>query len=269
MPGFLTRWRRRRAVANSRVNDELWSRVARGLPFLRGLPDDDLQRLRELVAVFLDEKSMDGAGGLELSNEIRLSIAIQACLPILNLGIDAYAGWVGIIVYPGQFMISHEEMDEDGVMHHIREEASGEAWEGGPVVLSWQDAAMTEAGYNVVMHEFAHKLDMAQGQSHDDELPLPRPGMDAEKWAEVFETAYNDFCAEVERHDEETLVDPYAAEHPAEFFAVMSEMFFTHSAVLARDWPALYEQFTLYYRQDPAGVFDEAERGTKSTPSAR
>ena len=112
---------------------------------------------------------------------------------------------------------------------------------------------MTDAGYNVVIHEFAHKLDMAQGE---DDLPLSRPGMDADKWAKVFETAYDDFCAEVERHDEETLVDPYAAEHPAEFFAVMSEMFFTHSAVLARDWPGLYQQFTHYYRQDPAGIFD-------------
>ena len=266
MTGFITRWRRRRAIANSGIDDELWSRVARGLPFLRGLPEDDLQRLRNLVAVFLNEKTMDGAGGLELTNDIRLSIAMQACLPILNLGIDAYAGWVGIIVYPGQFMISHDEMDEDGVMHHVREEASGEAWEGGPVVLSWQDAAMTDAGYNVVIHEFAHKLDMAQGE---DDLPRPRPGMDADKWAEVLETAFNDFCAEVERHDDETLVDPYAAEHPAEFFAVMSEMFFTHSAVLARDWPELYEQFTLYYRQDPAGIFDGVEPASKSLTTTR
>ena len=127
MPGFITRWRRRRAIANTHIDADLWQRIIGGLPFLRGLTENDLARLRELAVLFLSEKTMDGAGGLELSNEIRLSIALQACLPILNLGIDAYAGWVGIVVYPGEFVVSREEMDEDGVMHHVREAASGEA----------------------------------------------------------------------------------------------------------------------------------------------
>jgi len=255
MAGILTRWRRRRALERTQIDPELWRRVVAGLPFLRGLGDADMTRLRELAIQFLDEKTMDGAGGLELTNDIRLSIALQACIPILNLGLDAYAGWVGIIVYPGEFVVLREEMDENGVLHHVREQISGEAWPGGPVILSWQDAEMTDAGYNVVIHEFAHKLDMLSGQEYltDDDMPLPRRGMDEERWHEVLTKAYDDFCDEVDS-GRETLVDPYAAEHPAEFFAVMSEMFFTHSAVLARDWRELYGQLALYYLQDPAGV---------------
>ena len=256
MAGFLTRWRRRRALAATHIEAELWQRVVAGLPFLRGLSEADLARLRELAVLFLAEKTMDGAGGLELTNDIRLSIALQACIPILNLGMDAYGGWVGIVVYPGEFLVSREEMDEDGVMHQVREQISGEAWPGGPVVLSWQDAAMTDAGYNVVIHEFAHKLDMLAGESEDGH-PQPRPGMNAARWHEVFETAYEDFCADVDS-GAETILDPYAAEHPAEFFAVASEMFFTQSAVQARDWPELYEQLSRYYLQDPAGVLAPA-----------
>ena len=255
MAGLLTRWRRRRALANTHIDDELWRRSLADLPFLRGLSGEDMARLKELVVVLLAEKTMDGAGGLELTNEIRLSIAIQACIPILNLGMDAYAGWVGIVVYPGEFVVSREEVDEDGVLHQVREQISGEAWEGGPVVLSWQDATMTEGGYNVVIHEFAHKLDMLAGDPDDDGYPQPRPGMDAARWREVFAAAYDDFCAEVDK-GYETLVDPYAAEDPAEFFAVMSEQFFTQSAVLSRDWRHLYVQFTRYYRQDPAGILE-------------
>ena len=250
---FLKSWRRKRALAKTRIDEALWQRVLAGLPFLRGLPEADLARLRELTVLFLAEKEMHGAAGFELTDEVCLSIALQACLPILNLGLDAYDDWVGVIVYAGEFKARREEMDEDGVVHEYDEELSGEAWEGGPVVLSWQDASMTEAGYNVVIHEFAHKLDMRDGNA--DGFPTPQAGMDSAAWSEVFTTAYEDFCQRVDA-GEPSVVDPYASEHPAEFFAVMSEMFFTHSGVLARDWPALYEQLARYYSQDPAGVLD-------------
>ena len=134
-------------------------------------------------------------------------------------------------------------------MHEYEEELSGEAWEGGPVILSWADVSMTEAGYNVVIHEFAHKLDMENGNA--DGYPVPRNGMRSSEWQAAWERAYTEFCRQVDA-GESTLLDPYAAEHPAEFFAVMSEMFFTHSAVVARDWPGLYEQLARYYLQDPA-----------------
>ncbi len=255
--GFLRSWRRKRALKTTQIDDALWQRVLACLPFLRGLSESDLARLRELAIQFLAEKEMHGAGGLELSDDIRLSLALQACLPILNLGLDAYEGWVGIIVYPGEFMVRRDEMDEDGVVHEIEEELSGEAWEGGPVVLSWEDVELTEAGYNVIIHEFAHKLDMENGGG--DDFPVPRKDMDTTGWLDVWQQAYEGFCRQVDS-GQDTLVDPYAAEHPAEFFAVMSEMFFTHSAVLARDWLPLYKQLAGYYRQDPAERLPDESR---------
>lgn len=249
--GLIRSWRRRRVLARARLAPALWQRVIAGLPFLRGLSTEELARLRELATLFLAEKEMHGAQGLELSDEVRLSIAVQACLPVLNLGLDWYEGWVGVIIYPGEFRVRKEEMDEHGVVHTIDEGLSGEAWPGGPVVLSWQDAGTSETGYNVVIHEFAHKLHMLHGD--DEGFPVPQPGMDAAAWHDALEQAYARFCATVDS-GEPTIIDEYAAEHPAEFFAVMSETFFTDSAILARDYRDLYAQLAQFYRQDPAGV---------------
>jgi MtfA peptidase len=249
--GFLREWRRKRTLKAARLDDALWTRVAARLPFLRGLSEQDTARLKELVLLFLAEKEMHGTYGLQLNDEVRLSIAVQACLPILNLGLDVYEGWVGVIVYPGEFRVHKEEVDADGVVHSFAEELAGEAWPGGPVILSWEDVGMAERGYNVVIHEFAHKIHM--DGAGDEEFPAARSGMDSAKWRKTLEDAYARFCAQVDS-GEPTFIDPYAAEHPAEFFAVMSEAFFTESAVLARDWPELYEQLALFYRQDPAAT---------------
>ncbi len=241
-------WRRRRTLAREHIDDDLWQTVVGKLEFLRGLSDSDLSRLREVTLLFLHEKEMHGAGELELSDEIRLSIAIQACLPVLNLGLDLYQGWVGIIIYPSEFRVRRQEIDEDGVMHEFEDELSGEAWSDGPVILSWEDVKQTGAGYNVVIHEFAHKIHMMRGA--DEDYPMPFSGMNARVWNETLEREYRRLCKMLDA-GVETLIDPYAAEHPAEFFAVMSEMFFTDSAVLERDWPDLYRQLSLFYRQDP------------------
>ncbi len=248
--GLIANWRRRRILAKQRIDTALWSRVAARFSFLRGLTAEETTRLKDLVVLFLAEKEMHGAQGLELDDEVRLSIAVQACLPVLNLGLDVYTGWVGVIVYPGEFRVRKEEIDEDGVVHVIEEGLAGEAWPGGPVILSWEDVGIEERGYNVVIHEFAHKIHM--DGAGDAEFPAAHPGMDAVRWRAALEKSYERFCAEVDA-DRPTFIDPYAAEHPAEFFAVMSEAFFTESAVLARDWPELYAQLALFYRQDPAG----------------
>jgi len=248
--GVFRDWQRRRVLKSARLDEALWSKVASTLAFLRGLTDEEKVRLRELVFLFLAEKEMHGASGLTLTDEVRLSIALQACLPILNLGLDVYNSWVGVIVYPGEFRVRKDEVDENGVVHAIDEGLAGEAWPGGPVILSWEDVGLAERGYNVVIHEFAHKIHMDGGG--DPDFPAERPGMDPEKWRQTLEASYQRFCTEVDA-DRPTFIDPYAAEHPAEFFAVMSEAFFTESAVLARDWPDLYGQLALFYRQDPAG----------------
>jgi MtfA peptidase len=250
-------WRRKRLVRAARIDDALWRRVIAGLPFLAGMSDDELGRLRELALLFVHEKEMHGAGGLELTDEIRLAIAVQAVLPVLNLGLDPYEGWVGVVVYPGEFRVRRRELDDDGVMHEWDDELSGEAWPGGPVLLSWEDVALGNAapeqggepGYNVVIHEFAHKIDMLKGEANG--YPTPHRDMDRTAWGRALESAYARFVGMVER-EQETLLDPYAAEHPAEFFAVASEAFFTDPHTLKKEFGALYDQLALFYRQDPA-----------------
>jgi MtfA peptidase len=249
---FFKAWRRRRALARTRIDEDAWQAVVAGLPFLAGLTDADFARLRELVILFLADKEMTGAGGFELTDEVRLSIALQACLPVLRLGLDPwYDGWVGIIVYPSEFRVRREEVDEDGVLHEWDDEISGEAWPGGPVVLSWEDIGMADGGYNVVIHEFAHKIDMHSTGGDADGYPRPHADMDPRAWEDTLESAYARFRGMVDR-DRETLLDPYAAEHPAEFFAVASEAFFTDPHGLIEEFPRLYDQFSRFYRQDPA-----------------
>ncbi|KVN33991.1 hypothetical protein WJ63_03850 [Burkholderia pyrrocinia] len=265
----LTRWldhrRRERALRSHPIPDALWQDTVERLPFLDHLSPDDLGRLRELTSLFLAQKSFSTAHGLELTDAMIVGIAAQACLPVLNLDLSLYDGWVGIVVYPGEFVIRKTVQDEDGVVHEVEQDASGEAWEGGPVILSWEDAQMTDGrdAYNVVIHEFAHKIDMINGAA-DGYPPLFRrwhaPHLDAQAWADVFEHAYDHFCARVDavpdrawaRFERDSLIDPYAADHPSEFFAVCSEALFVQPRAFEAEFPELYRLLARYYRQDPA-----------------
>jgi Mlc titration factor MtfA (ptsG expression regulator) len=249
MAGLLTAWRRRRVLGKTRIDDALWRRATAPYPFLAALDVEETRRLRELALLFLDEKQINGAAGFEPPDAARLAIAAQACLPILELGLDFYAGWVGVIVYPGEFKVARRIVDEDGVTHEFDDALSGEAWHRGPVVLSWRDAASPAAGYNVVIHEFAHKIHMLRGG--EDGFPAPLPGMDRDRWSDTLESAYARFRGAVER-GMDTIMDPYAAENPAEFFAVASEMFFTDPHALKKEFPGLYRELVSFYRQDPA-----------------
>jgi len=177
-----------------------------------------------------------------------VAIAAQGCLPILEFGLGAYHDWVGIIVYPDEFVVPRQLEDEDGIIHEYDDVLSGEAWQGGPLVISWHDVQMAGDGYNVVIHEFAHKLDMRNGET--DGIPALHSGLTEDAWESVFFAAYDDFCERVDS-GEETRIDPYASEHPAEFFAVLSENFFETPALVAEEYPALYELLRRYYRQDP------------------
>lgn len=264
---MLKSWRRRRALARNPITDAAWRAACARLPFLDGLSADEDRRLRELVVLFLGEKEMTGAAGFELTDEVRLSIAIQACLPVLNLGLDPwYEGWVGIIVYPSEFRVRREEVDEDGVLHEWDDEISGEAWPGGPVVLSWEDVGLADGGYNVVIHEFAHKIDMRSTGGDAEGYPLPHADMDARAWEDTLESAYARFCGMVDR-GKETLLDPYGAEHPAEFFAVASEAFFSDPHGLIDEFPRLYGQLKLFYRQDPASRLPPLEPQGEEPPA--
>ena len=230
------------------VPDALWAGTLATLPFLAALDADEKMVLKSLVENFLAEKEFSTGGGLELTDEICVAIAAQGCLPILEFGLAAYRNWVGIIVYPDEFVVPRQMEDEDGVVHEYDDVLSGEAWQGGPLIISWRDVQMAGDGYNVVIHEFAHKLDMQNGEA--DGMPALPPGLTAETWEKVFFAAYDDFCRRVDR-GEETLIDPYASEHPAEFFAVLSENFFETPEVVSTEYPPLYDLFKRYYRQDP------------------
>lgn len=242
-------WRRKRILDTIQVSDEQWSAAEARLPFLGHLDGNDRQRLRAMAREFLAEKEWSTAQDLVLTPAMQLSIALQACLPVLNLGLDHYGGWVGIVVYPGDFLIPRSIMDEDGIVHEYDEPALGEAWEGGPVLVSWLEDDEDLRGVNVVIHEFAHKLDMENGAI--DGFPRLPADMSRQEWSAAFEPAYEDFCDRVDT-GEETELDPYGTEHPAEFFAVMSEAFFETPELLRDEYPAVYEQLKRFYRQDPA-----------------
>lgn len=234
------------------IPDALWQETIEQLPFLARLSEDERQRLRVMTRQFLAEKEFTATGGLELDDEICLAIAVQGCLLVLNLGLEWYRDWVGIIVYPDEFVIPRHIQDDDGIVHEYDEVASGEAWGGGPLLISWRDVQLSGDGYNVVIHEFAHKLDMRNGAA--DGLPPLHAGMLRERWEAVLLAAYEHFCEQVdstEARGETTDIDPYAAESPAEFFAVLSEVFFESPQLLWQTYPDAYGQLTAFYRIDP------------------
>jgi hypothetical protein len=246
----LREWRRRRLLRQYPLPDDLWSDVTAALPVLEGLDSSELERLRALATIFLREKTFEPVQGLELTPAMRLCIAAQASLPILHLGLDWFRGWSALIVYPGEFVHRREEVDMAGVVHEWDEARSGESWEYGPVILSWADVAASglRDGYNVVIHELAHKLDMLNGEPNGFP-PLPRH-MDAREWNREFSAAYADLNRRLDE-GETTALDPYAAEHPAEFFAVLSEYFFETPRLVQNAYPAVYALLRVFFRQDP------------------
>jgi Mlc titration factor MtfA (ptsG expression regulator) len=246
-------WLRRPPPA---VSDQLWRGTLATLPFLEALTVDEKKRLKSLVEAFLAEKQFSAAAGLEVDDAICVAIAAQGCLPVLELGLSAYRDWVGIVVYPDEFVVPRRIEDEDGIVHEYDDVLAGESWQGGPLIVSWHDATLAGAGYNVVIHEFAHKLDMLDGEA--DGVPALHSGLTRDGWDAVFLPAWDDFCARVDA-GEETVIDPYAGESPAEFFAVVSEHFFETPDVVAGEYPALYALFTAYYRQDPLARLTAAQ----------
>jgi MtfA peptidase len=259
------------------IPDQLWQDCLVRLPFLKRLSDDEFIRLKNLCEQLLFRKSFSGAGSFSLTDDVTLAIAAQACLPVLNLTLDLYDDMAGIIVYPSQFIIPQIEVDEAGVVHEWQEPVSGEAVDaGGAVVLSWEDVEDIGApGYNVVIHEFVHKIDMRDGTANGRPPFLTgfHDGITASAWQGEFTAAYEHFTRRMERAESrlppdfddanpahaalydaefgELPLDPYAARHPAEFFAVASEAFFVLPEPLAEDYPAVYGLLARYYRQDP------------------
>ena len=256
--GLWTAWRQRRearALQRRAIPDSLWQSALAALPFVARRPPEQLDRLRRLASLFLDDKEFSGAGGLQVTDEIALAVALQACLPVLELGVDQYDGFVGIVLHPDAVVAPREFADEHGIVHEYDEELAGEAMAGGPLMLSWADVLPqpgdepTPSAYNVVIHEFAHVLDLRDGLA--DGVPMLGSTAQRKAWLDVLMPEYDRFCERtVCGHD--TALDPYAAEAPDEFFAVASEAFFVTPAALADEHPALYRLLSAFYRQDPA-----------------
>ena len=249
----LRRWRRQRALQSLAIPEGMWRTALESLPFIAMYRDEELARLREKVVLFLDAKSIVGAGGHEVTPIQRVVIALQACVLVLNLDLAYYDGWESIVVYPDEFVPGWEWEDEAGVVHVNDEPLAGEAMEGGPVILSWADVVASQdweaAGMNLAIHEFAHKVDMRNGTANGCP-PLPRD-MPPNVWRRTLQRAFDHFEAKVDS-GARTAIDPYAAESLAEFFAVLSEVFFVEPRLLRHEYPDVYAQFTRFYRQDPA-----------------
>jgi MtfA peptidase len=247
----LRAWRRRRLLQRVVLPQAQWRDVVASLAVLRGLSAAELEQLQQLVLLFVHEKSLVGVAGLVLDDGMKMRIAAQACLPILALGLDYYRGFKTVLVYPGGFVVRQEYADEAGVVHVHREALSGEAWERGPVILSWDGVVGADepAGGNLVIHEFSHALDMLSGVANG--LPPLHGHMSVARWAADFGAAYGHLNTCLVRGDA-VVVDAYAAQSPAEFFAVLSEAFFTDPLPLRDTYPAVYAQLMAFYRQDPA-----------------
>lgn len=250
MFGPLKNWWRKRIIARSPVSEAQWSRAFSALPLLDRLPDNDKQRLQGLATLFLHQKKFDGARGLTVSEDMTLLIALQACLPILNLGIEWYRNWVTIIVYPAGFAPERTIVDEYGLAHRVKQPLSGEAWLRGPVILSWEatENAGDLDGSNVVIHEFVHKLDMLNGAANG--FPPLHGEMDPARWSRVFSAAFDDFQQKMQRGIR-TGINTYAATSPAEFIAVLSEVFFEKPEIILHQYPEVYGNLKTFFLQDP------------------
>ena len=254
---LLRKWRDRRVLQHHPVDAHLWTETLAVIPILDPLSEEERSRLKDLATLFLRRKTFLPVQGMALDEERRLLLAAIACYPVLNLGLPWLDGWQTLIVYPGRFRRPRRQMDSSGVMHEWSEILRGEAWERGPVVLSWADVEGSGLGdgYNVVIHEIAHQLDMLNGPA--DGFPPLHRSMRTSAWTDAFSTAFRALNATIDR-GEEPPIDPYAAESPAEYFAVLSEYFFERPALIETHYPAIYQQLATFYRQNPGTGRDKA-----------
>ncbi|WP_456377170.1 M90 family metallopeptidase [Thiolapillus sp.] len=216
-----------------------------------GLGTQQAVELRKSTTLLLHEKAIHGVQGLEMTLEMKAVIASQACLIALELDPDSFDGWKELIVYPDAFKVERTFTDEYGVTHRQASPLSGESWQNGPLILSWTDVVRDSyerrPGSHVIIHEFAHKLDALNGRVNG--MPPLHPDMLIEEWSNTLSQAYEHLLRQLKTG--EHCINPYAATSPAEFFAVLSEYFFTAPGILKQHCSGVYGQLAAYYRQDP------------------
>ena len=230
-------------VGSRPIPNALWLHTLQKYAFLQQLPAGQQARLCGLAGEFLAHKEFNGAHGLEITDDMAVAIAAQACLPVLHIGLKLYDDFKGIVVHPATMLARREVADAAGVVHRYSEALAGEAMQHGPVTLSWQDVATSgesaQRGHNVVIHEFVHKIDMRDGHANGCP-PLPSRAAKA-AWQTVMQQAYARFRHQIvmaERFGAEPRwLDSYGAQSPVEFFAVAAEAYFVNRPQFETDFP--------------------------------
>ncbi len=251
---MLFKRRRREKLASGPFPPEWLTILERRVPVYVRLPEPDREELRRHLLVFLAEKRFEGCGGLEITDEIRVTIAAYAGLLLLHRKTDYYPGLKTVLVYPDAFVVPDVHHLVGDTVLEGDDVRLGESWHDGSVVLSWNDVvrdAGARNGQNVALHEFAHQLDSSGGRGDNTPVLQDRSSFDA--WARALGRDFSRFQRVVQRRRPEVL-DEYGATDPAEFFAVATESFFETPGELRRAYPRLYDELKKFYQQDPASL---------------
>ncbi|MFA6186244.1 MAG: M90 family metallopeptidase [Phycisphaerae bacterium] len=246
------KWRRKRL--SQKLFPVPWLQIIEeNVAFCKSLPDEDKKELLRHILIFISEKHFEGCGGLKITDEIRVTIAAQACILLLHRKTDYYPGLSSIFVYPQAYVAPMTEHLPGGVVAEGFDVRLGESWHRGSVVLSWDDvrrgASDIHDGHNVVFHEFAHQLD--DSCARGDNTPAFRDHSSYTAWARILQKDFEKFRYDVELN-RRTFLNEYGATNPAEFFAVATEYFFEKPRELKKLYPELYRELKFFYQQDPA-----------------
>lgn len=247
---FYPKWQDQRIVKSPFPNE--WQKIVdRRIPFFSKLNGDMQKQLQSKIKLFIAKKDFSGCGGLVINDEIRVTIAAEACLLLLNRKAAVYPSLRYILVYPSAFKKNGPQQHEDGTVSHAETGLLGESWSNGKVILSWDDVESGIAdfndGNNVVLHEFAHQLDSASGVTNG--APILRKNS-YQTWSKAFSTEFEGLI-EARNHQYKAVMDYYGATNPAEFFAVATETFFEKPAQMSTKHPELFEELKTYYCVDP------------------
>jgi Mlc titration factor MtfA (ptsG expression regulator) len=245
------RYRLKKAIA-APFPDEWVDIVERNIAVYKNLPMPLRLQLRNLIKQFLHQKHFTGAGGLEITDEIRVTIAAEACMLLVNRKTGVFPSLRYIIVYPTAFVVDRPQGSEGGIVSEGRKGLLGESWSNGKVILAWDNVLHGSSnfvdGQNVVLHEFAHQLDSESGSTNG--APILAGKSCLRTWASTLSDEFEDLQADAWK-GRRSLIDHYGATNPAEFFAVATETFFEKPVQMAKHHAELFEVLKCYYRVDP------------------
>lgn len=247
--------RRRKKIASGPFPGAWLTILERNVPLFARLPVSDREELERHILIFMAEKEFEGCGGLRITDEIKVTIAAQACMLLLHRQTEYYPGLKHVLVYPRAYVVDRTPHLLGGTVLEGRDVRLGESWHRGSVVLSWDDVRRSAAdihdGQNVVLHEFAHQLDSSGGKG--DSTPVLQSRTSFVAWARALGEDFEKFRRDIHENRAEVL-DEYGAVNPAEFFAVATECFFEQPKELQHVYPRLYDELKRFYQQDPAAL---------------